>query len=57
MKPSQIIAIIFIVILIVNVILLALRLVSETLFWIILAVGFIASYLIKRINEKKVKKK
>jgi len=52
-KTAQILAIVFIAILVINIILLALKLISDTLFWIIIALGFIASYVLKKTNQKK----
>lgn len=53
MRFDQIIAIVFIVLLILNTIFFAMKLISITTFWIILGVGFLVSYSIKKINEKK----
>lgn len=52
MKTVKIIAISFIGVLILNIILLALRVISETVFWAVIIVGFIVSYIIKKVNEK-----
>jgi hypothetical protein len=51
-KTEKIIAIIFIGVLVLNIILLALNAISDMVFWIIIVISFIVSYIIKKINKR-----
>lgn len=53
MKTTKIIAIVFIAILVINITLLALRVIKESVFWTVIAISFIVSYIIKRRDERK----
>ena len=52
LTPTQIIAIAFIVVLIINMVLLALKKIDYKVFWMIIVIAFGVSYLIKK-NEAK----
>lgn len=55
MKLDQIIAIVFIAILVINIVLFALKMISQTIFWVVIAISFGVSYTIKKLNGRKRK--